>query len=54
MSEPSTYNVEIAIRAAMLAKSALALIGMPPDLARRMTEETVMQAAETRKWLRGK
>lgn len=53
MSDPSTYNVEIAIRAAMLAKSALALVGAPPDLARRMIEETVMQATETRKWLRG-
>lgn len=54
MPELPSYQTELAVRSAMLAKSALALIGAPPDLARRMIEETIMQATEARKWLRGK
>ena len=54
MGDDSAVRVEIALRAAMLAKSALEVMSMRPQIARMQLAEVMKQAGEFAKYLQDK
>ena len=54
MGNDSAVRVEMAIRAAMLAKASLDILGSQPRLARLQLAEVMKQANDFAKYLQGK
>jgi hypothetical protein len=54
MAEDSGVRIEMALRSAMIAKSALDIIGSQPRLARLQLAEVMKMCGEFAKYLQGK
>ena len=54
MADDSCTRIELALRGAQIAKKALELMSLSPEIARLQLEDVATEVQHTRLWLAGK